>query len=308
MSYRIIDTHSHLWEELRGEVEGYPVRSLGGGRATFYGGIKQMMPPYMTDGRNTVEMFLSNMDYAGVSGAVVTQEYIDGEQNGYLLSVKQKYPQRFKICGLAEFREPGFLPQVEKLIEQGFDGIKIPAQRLVPLPERVYLTNPEMMQCFALMEKNNVILSIDLAEGDAQTGEMEEVIQAHPGLKVAIGHFGMANRPKWKNQIQLARYENVRIESGGITWLYHNEFYPYRGAVRAIKEAAEMVGMEKLMWGSDYPRTMTAITYKMSFDFVAATEELTSKEKALFLGENAFQFYGFCELPGAEAIKNMVED
>lgn len=45
--------------------------------------------------------------------------------------------------------------------------------------------------------------------------------------------------------------------------------------------------MEKLMWGSDYPRTITAITYKMSYDFVEKSTELTADEKRLFLGENA---------------------
>ena len=36
-----------------------------------------MMPPYMLDGRNTAEMLIANMNYARVSGCVVTQEYID---------------------------------------------------------------------------------------------------------------------------------------------------------------------------------------------------------------------------------------
>ena len=72
------------------------------------------------------------------------------------------------------------------------------------------------------------------------------------------------------------------IESGGITWLFNSEFYPFAGAVKAIKEAADLVGMDKLMWGSDYPRTITAITYKMSYDFILKTTEMTQEEKALF--------------------------
>lgn len=72
------------------------------------------------------------------------------------------------------------------------------------------------------------------------------------------------------------------IESGGITWLFNSEFYPFHGAVKAIKEAVDLVGMDKLMWGSDYPRTITAITYKMSYDFILKTTEMTQEEKALF--------------------------
>ena len=103
------------------------------------------------------------------------------------------------------------------------------------------------------------------------------------------------------------RAKNVMIESGGITWLFNEEFYPFHGAIRAIREAADLVGIEKLMWGSDYPRTITAITYRMSYDFVTKSNELTEKEKALFLGENAHSFYGFGKLMELPYIKNMSE-
>ena len=168
---------------------------------------------------------------------------------------------------------------------------------------------------FRLMEEQGIILSITLADGDRQVGELREVISECPRLKIAIGHMGMANPPQtpcwenrsWQEQIKLARHENVMIESGGITWLYNSEFYPFPSAVRAIREAAGLVGMEKLMWGSDYPRTITAITYRMSYDFITKSGEMTEEEKRLFLGENARRFYGFGTLKELPYIKNMSE-
>lgn len=307
MGFIIIDAHSHLWLKQDAVVEGLPIRTLENGRSLFMGEVRQMLPPFMTDGVNSAEVFLSNMDYAQVSAAVVTQEFIDGFQNDYLAEVTARYPDRFFVCGMCEFRKPGYLDQARQLIAQGFKGIKIPAQRLLLKEGRVRLNCEEMMQMFHLMEQNRVLLSIDMADGDTQVGELEEVIQECPKLKVAIGHFGMVTRPQWKEQIKLARYPHVRIESGGITWLFNDEFYPFKGAVRAIREAAELVGFEKLMWGSDYPRTITAITYRMSYDFVSKSDELTEREKALFLGENARSFYGFHNLPELPYIKNMSE-
>ena len=303
----IIDAHAHLWLKQDTIVDGLPIRTLENGRSLFMGEVRQMVPPFMIDGVNSAEVFLSNMDYAQVSAAVITQEFIDGIQNEYLLDVARRYPNRFLVCGMCEFRKPNFLPHAEDLMNQGFRAIKIPAQRLLLKEGRVMLTNDEMMQMFHLMEKRNIILSIDLADGDLQVGEMEEVIQECSNLKIAIGHFGMVTRKRWQEQIKLARHENVRIESGGITWLFNDEFYPFQGAIRAIREAADLVGMEKLMWGSDYPRTITAITYRMSYDFVTKSNELTEKEKDLFLGENAQQFYGFKDLPELPYIKNMSE-
>lgn len=307
MEFIIIDAHSHLWLKQDAVVEGLPIRTLENGRSLFMEEVRQMLPPFMTDGVNSAEVFLSNMDYAQVSAAVVTQEFIDGFQNDYLAEVTVRYPDRFFVCGMCEFRKPGYLDQARQLIAQGFKGIKVPAQRLLLKEGRVRLNCEEMMQMFHLMEQNRVLLSIDMADGDTQVGELEEVIQECPKLKVAIGHFGMVTRPQWKEQIKLARHPHVRIESGGITWLFNDEFYPFKGAVRAIREAAELVGFEKLMWGSDYPRTITAITYRMSYDFVSKSDELTEREKALFLGENARSFYGFHNLPELPYIKNMSE-
>ena len=307
MDYRIIDAHAHLWLRQDTVVDNFPIRTLENGRSLFMGEIRQMVPPFMIDGVNSAEVFLSNMNYAQVSAAVITQEFIDGIQNDYLSEVVKRYPNRFFVCGMCEFRKPGFLPHAQELLDNGFQAIKIPAQRLL-LPEgRVLLNNDEMMQMFKLMEQRHAILSIDLADGDLQVGEMKEIIQECPQLKIAIGHFGMVTRKGWDEQIKLARNENVMIESGGITWLFNDEFYPFNGAVRAIREAADMAGIDKLMWGSDYPRTITAITYRMSYDFICKSKEMTEEEKALFLGENAIKFYGFKNLVKLPYIKNMSE-
>ena len=307
MEYTIIDAHSHLWLWQDTEVDGLPIRTLDGGRSLFMGEIRQMVPPFMTDGRNTAEIFLSNMNYAQVGAAVVTQEYIDGIQNDYLKQVQEKYPGRFLVCGLCEFRRPGFLSQARELIRDGFRAIKIPANRLDLREGRVPLNSEEMMEMFHMMEERGMILSVCLAENNLQTGEIKEVIQECPKLKIAVGHFGMVTAPGWEDQVKLALNENVLIESGGITWLFNSEFYPFKGAVKAIREAIDMVGADKLMWGSDYPRTITAITYKMSYDFVCKADGLTDTEKRLFLGENARKFYGFGNLPSLPYIKNMSE-
>ena len=304
MGKYIIDAHAHLWLNVDTVVNGSAIHPLepNRSRSLFFGEERQMLPPYMTDGQNTAERFLSNMDYAQVSAAVITQEFIDGLQNSYLLQVQQQYPDRFFCFGMPELRKPGFLDEAKSLIHSGFRGIKIPAARL---PQQ--FLNDEMMHMMHMMEDEGTILGIELMDGDAQVSQMEDIISECPRLKIAIGHFGMVTRPNWMSQIRLARHKNVFVESGGITWLFNDEFYPFPSAISAIKEAADEVGMEKLMWGSDYPRTITAITYKMSYDFVTKSKELTNDEKQLFLCDNAKQFFGFGELKELPYIKNMSE-
>ncbi len=307
MNYKIIDAHSHLWLRQDTSWNGMPVRTLKNGRSFFLTEEVQMVPPFMIDGVNSAEVFLSNMNYAQVGGAVVVQEFIDGIQNDYLAKVKSDYPERFFVFGMCDYFKPGFYDTAASLIDSGFKGIAIPGHRLILSDGRVNLNSPEMMKMFHLMEDKGVILSLCLAENNLQNGEIKEVIEECPRLKIAIGHFGMVTAPGWEDQIKLALNDNVMIESGGITWLFNKEFYPFNGAVRAIREAIDMVGADKLMWGSDYPRTITAITYKMSYDFILKTNDLTDREKRLFLGENAEKFYGFNNLPDLPYVKNMSE-
>ncbi len=290
----IIDAHAHLWKKQNGVVNGKPVFDIGGGKSNFGGEIRQMMPPYMTDGINSIERLISNMDYAGVSAAVITQEYIDGNQDAYLLEVRKKYSDRIRICALYEEKPMQDISM--------FDGIKICAGRLT---DRDLLHH---LEPFRLADRYGKFISIDLADGNEQTDMMQKIIDLFPDLRIAVGHFGMVTRENWLSQIRLAKNKNVYIDSGGITWLFNSEFYPFPSAVKAINEAADLVGYEKLMWGSDYPRTMTAITYKMSFDFIEKSKDISERNKSLFLGNNAKCFYNFNDMIPPVRVKNMVED
>ena len=289
----MIDAHAHLWLKQHGKVDGLPVYDLGGGRSRFGREIRQMLPPAMTDGINSAERFLAHMDFSRVGGAVITQEYIDGNQDDYLRKVRETWPDRFRVCALYE--ENG-VPDTE-----GMDGIKICGGRL---------KDPDLLRHAAVFEaadRRGLFLGIDMADGEAQTGALRELARTYPGLRIAIGHFGMVTRPGWEEQIRLACLPNVYIESGGITWLFNAEYYPYPSAVRAIRTAAEICGMHKLMWGSDYPRTMTAITYRMSWDFIEKSPLLTEEEKQRFFHENAAAFYRFGPLPELPVIRHMAE-
>ena len=303
MSYPLIDAHSHLWLRQDTMIDGKVIRSLKNGRSIFLDEEVQMLPPFMTDGVNSAEVFLSNMDYAQVAAAVVVQELIDGCQNDYLAQVQRQYPDRFFCMGMAWNME-----EAQTVVQAGLKGIAYPGHRMTrPLTD--------LMPIFKLMEAQGMVLSMCLADNEAQLSQMEEVIAECPSLRIAIGHFGMANPPvtppwedrRWRNEIRLALHENVRIETGGITWLYNSEFYPFPSAVRTIREAAGLVGADKLMWGSDYPRTITAITYRMAYDFIVKSTELSDADKRLLLGENARTFYGFQNLKELPYIKNMSE-
>ena len=136
------------------------------------------------------------------------------------------------------------------------------------------------------------IAAADLAGVERAGNPAVLVLLGGLSMKVAIGHFGMPNRGGWPGQLQLCHHRNVYMECGGIVWLYRHEGTAFPQAVGAIRHAADKVGVEKLMWGSDWPRTMVDFTYKQSLDFVAASGAFSDAELDAFLGSNAARLYG----------------
>ena len=74
MDYTIIDAHAHLWLRQDTVVDGFPIRTLENGRSLFMGEIRQMVPPFMIDGVNSAEVFLSNMELWDIKQSLLEQK------------------------------------------------------------------------------------------------------------------------------------------------------------------------------------------------------------------------------------------
>lgn len=92
MDFKIIGAHFHLWS---GRIRKWMACLF----VHYSTGVPSLWEKngrwFRLYDRRTKQSgsFLSNMDYAQVSAAVVTQEFIDGIQNGYLAEVARKYPE-----------------------------------------------------------------------------------------------------------------------------------------------------------------------------------------------------------------------
>ncbi len=297
----IVDAHMHIWNKLHGQIGGKtPVLPLANGMIQI-GEAKMLgMPASHLDSCARAEWVIAEFDAAGVDVGVVVQEYMDGEQNDYVREAQTKFPNRFFAHAIPNFWNKSAVAQeAAALFAQGFRGLKLPAGHLAA--QNILLDDLHYMPIWEQMAAQGQVLAIDLSTGVGQVPAMENILQHFPKLHVALGHFGMANRDGWPGQLNLCRHENVYLESGGIIWLYRHEGYPFPGAIAAIKKAKQEVGIEKLMWGSDWPRTMVDFTYRQSLDFVRNDASLTDREKSLFLGDNAAKLYGLVASTTARA-------
>jgi len=290
----IIDAHMHIWNRVYGAINGEsPVRPLSSGMISI--GEKKVlgMPAVLSDCKALAEHVIGEFDACGVEAGVVVQEYMDGPQNDYLLSVLAEHGDRFFMHGLPNFFNlNNTVSEAELLLNQGFRGLKVCGGHLLG---KVHLDDPILFPIWERMEHEGHVLAVDFSEGEIQVPEFDAIMKRFPSLKVAIGHFGMPNRKGWPGQLNLCKYDNVYIECGGIIWLYRSEGYPFQGALEVIKRAADKVGYNKLMWGSDWPRTMVDFTYRQSLEFIKNEPSIREKDKESFLGGNAARLYGFNE-------------
>lgn len=288
----IVDAHLHLWNRVAGRIGGgrVPVRARGNGRITMGRKLMLGMPATFVDGLARAEMAVAEFDAAGVDTGVVVQEFIDGEQNDYLREAARRFPGRFFMHGLPNWYQPRqAVREALALLGAGFRGLKLPAQHL---PKNLPLDLPAFFPIYDALASTDAVLAVDLAAGDAQSAQLAAVLQRWPKLRVAIGHLGLVTRGDWFSQILLCRNENVFVETGGVVWLFRAEGYPFPGAAEAIRLAAKRIGFEKIMWGSDWPRTMVDFTYRQSLDWLRVYDHgFTPSQKALLLGENATRLY-----------------
>jgi len=291
----IVDAHLHIWDRIDGRLGSDRIVPAGDGKVRIGDREVLMMPPGFTDSRSTAERALAYFDDAGVDAGVVVQEYLDGSQNTYLADVAERCPDRFFMHALLDFYDPaGCLAEWERSVKPfGFKGVKVPAGHLFNADPRVRLDDPGLMRLFEALEAHGSIVAVDLAEGAAQIDEMGRVAQAFPELPIVLGHFAMVNRPGWLDQLRLGKLPNVTVESGGICWLFRDEGIRFPGAQEAIRVAADEIGRDKIMWGSDLPRTMVDFTYRQLLGFVVdGCGFFTSADKEAFLGGNAARVYG----------------
>ena len=181
----IIDAHSHLWLKQDTWVDGKRILSLSNGRSIFMDEEVQMMPPFMVEGKNTAEIFLSNMNYAQVGGAVIVQEIIDGNQNDYLIKVQQQYPNRFFCMGMPHITPEGDIPSCKTdtiaIEAMGLKGIAIPGHRLTTSLHTMmdmfidYLPSPADLKPITAFDEAGNEVAMKGAEGILTLGDLKEV-------------------------------------------------------------------------------------------------------------------------------------
>ena len=153
-------------------------------------------------------------------------------------------------------------------------------------------------------EARNMVVTLDLGEvGSAsyQTDAVRRILDNHSKLRIVIAHLAFPSITKgpdenldrlWRDQILLGCHPNVWFDIASLPALSGSEDYPYATARGYIRQAVELIGAEKLMWGTDIPGVLPFATYPQHLNYVARhCDFLSDVDLQKILGRNAWHVY-----------------
>jgi predicted TIM-barrel fold metal-dependent hydrolase len=113
-------------------------------------------------------------------------------------------------------------------------------------------------------------------KGDVTPAELHSFIQAFPDLRVVAAHFG-GGYPIYELMPEVhASAANLWYDSAAALYLYRSDIFPL---------VAGIAGIQKILWGSDFP----LISQRRMLDYTKESG-LDPEELALALGGNAAAF------------------
>ena len=305
----IIDAHAHIMTAVQGRSVRGRTRSSSWGRVLWGDETVQLLPPFNAFTAFPAEALLAQMDWAGVERAVLLQGPFYGELDSYVASAVRKWPDRFVGAfapdPLAADAKARFRQAVD---EHGLRIVKFEMTEATGLCGRypdLQIDAPQFSWLFEAAEREGLVVTFDLGaigSRSYQTDAVGAIAARHPALQIVIAHLAQpplrdaddsALNAEWQRQLLLGRRANVAFDLAALP-VYGEliDEYPYRMALDYIRRAVDLIGADKLMWGTDVPGLLTSGTYPQLLNYLRRHGDfLSDEDMAGVLGGNALRVY-----------------
>ncbi len=298
---KIIDSHVHVFKTLAGFGAKGELRAIGNGKAIWADGtIIDMIPKNYGDTTFEIDSLLSIMNENNVEKAVILQGGFYGFQNHYVKEAIDKYPNRF--TGAVTF-DP-FCKNAKKLAtlylkEWNFKIVKFELSTgagLMSCHSSFKIDNKMMMQYYQMINDSNATLVLDIGSPLMDSFQPEAVAQIAKNFKemnIVICHLGAPTIKDFehlKEMLNILKLDNVYFDLSAIPWNVYPEVYPYPTAKKFILLAKEIVGIDKLLWGSDAPSPLTRDSYKHLWNYIEQIFDEEDMGKILYKNSSKVYF------------------
>lgn len=300
--FRVIDAHTHVIEHIAGLGRKGELRAVGGGRARWLDGEElQLIPREWGDRSFTHDALIKVLDEHGVSQAIMMQGSFYGFCNEYTFEAQEHHPGR--LYGMGTFDPFAFEAHrvMEHLVRSfHFRGLKFEISRgfgLTGYHPQLRLDGPQMGPVWEFAE--GLVVSLDLGtfgEPSLQIDELAAIAGGHPGITFVVEHLfypGRNHEAEVRSGLKrLAPLENVNFTVASIPNSVMPEGYPFPSACRYISIAREIVGAERILWGSDLPSVAVNAPYRELIDYVRDSSLFSDRELEQVYALNAARVYG----------------
>ena len=205
--------------------------------------------------------------------------------NYYGLAAAKQYPSRFKIFGRFDPFAPKAADRLSKWKSQsGSAGV-----RLTFYGDALkHLERPELLEPF-WKAAENLKIRVAIFAPDA-LWKIVDIIERHPKLKLVIDHLGLGVYPgcedpfaNFKAIFKFKPFPQVLVKISGAVEV-SRDAHPFRDAQEIVAEAKHAFGCSRLMWGSNYPVSLSKCSYEQSLEFVEDCN-FSAEERELVLFE-----------------------
>ena len=299
---RKIDAHLHLAQVVAGYCRRGELRAVGGGKAMWGNGeIFQLFPPEFGDLCFTAERALEIMEENQVEKAVLMQGSMYGFQNQYHIQVMKKYPDRFcPSCTVDPFMTH-YLETVKfYLKEQKFRVVKFEVSSrggLMGCHDPFHLAGERMMEIYRLIESCQGVVALDVGDismPSHQPQALAKIAGKCPGLKLVICHLlapVRGRQKEWRESLELLNQENVWFDIAALPKIMEPDSYPYPETMEYLARAKEILGAEKLLWGTDAPYAAVRDSYGHLCDYLEKSDLFTEEELEKVYYHNSQKVY-----------------
>lgn len=235
------------------------------------------------------------LDKLGISQTVVVQVNSTLENTHYFLDLADKYDWIGGVVGWIDLTDPAIGETLDQIQHPKLVGFR---HQWHDEPDAAWNVLPEVLRGLRELAKRG--LRYDLLVMPREWEYIPQVAEAVPELPLVIDHIA---KPKivedqfddWVEAMKVAAsIPRMHIKlSGMVTEADWNAWKP--SDLRPyIDKAIELFGVERVMYGSDWPVCLLAAdSYEQVFEALNKNlASLNEQEKAMVLGETARRFYG----------------
>lgn len=299
---RKIDAHLHLAQVVAGYCRRGELRAVGGGKARWGNGeVFQLFPPEFGDVNFTAERALEMMKENQVEKAVLMQGSMYGFQNQYYIQVMEQYPDWFCASCTVDPFMTNHLETLKLYLEKHrFRVVKFEVSSgggLMGCHDPFDLAGERMMEMFRLIESCQGAAALDVGDISMPSHQPEALAKIAgecPGMKLVVCHLLAPVRTRqkeWEESLKLLNQENVWFDIAALPKVMEPDSYPYPETVEYLARAKELLGAEKLLWGSDAPYAAVGDSYGHLCDYLEKSNLFTEEELEKIYYHNSQKVY-----------------